>query len=92
MICNLDIFVAINLEDVAPFLVNRQAPHHVPPIEFEIIQLLMYAKAHVSTLGILVLKVLGALHKQQCHQYSMLDLAHERRTAFNSNHHKLRRV
>lgn len=33
MVGNLDIFVAVNLEDVAPLLVYSKAAHHVAPVK-----------------------------------------------------------
>lgn len=34
----LDILVPVHLEDVAPLLVNCQAPLHVSPVKLEVIQ------------------------------------------------------
>lgn len=36
MKCQLDVLMPVDFEDVAALFINRQASHHVPPIEFEV--------------------------------------------------------
>jgi hypothetical protein len=57
---------AANLEDIAPSLVNSQAPHHVPPVKFPIEAVLRITQVDDQLLdGLMVRQCLESIRPER---------------------------